>query len=341
MTEQLIITKIFSNYADTFLMLGLARLAEYALVKTKQKSSIQLINRGTAYILQFKQPVNIESISKISYTDPFPVVKGQKTDTSKIPTEIIPFDTVQHSSDRKVYRDFLFHNRGKIENAEETPKPPDSRTQNGVILTSMRHDCNHNDLWMGSWELRENYGALIAALFQGFSQENGGVETVADIFHKATGCKLPDMASAVKVYLPTSVQGVSRVKADSNKVDSQKADWLSLWLIATGLFHYGIAERIKVSDRVFDWRVVALQPQDIQFQNYCGVIKKLLIYNPPGGRHGIARFDAELVLRFCVELLDYHSVTEEIAESEDDFDNFDILGKSVNPDCLTELCGRQ
>jgi hypothetical protein len=31
-----------------------------------------------------------------------------------------------------------------------------------------------------------------------------------------------------------------------------------------------------------------------------------------------------------VELLDYHSVPEEIAESEDDFDNFDILGKSVN-----------
>jgi hypothetical protein len=210
MTEQLIITKISSNYADIFLLLGLARLAEYALVKTKQKSSIQLIDRGTAYILQFKQPVNIESISKISYTDPFPVVKGQKTDTSKIPTEIIPFDTVEHSSDRKVYRDFLFHNRGKIENAEETPKPPDSRTQNGVILTSMRHDRNHNDLWMGSWELRENYGALIAALFQGFSQENGGMETVANLFHQATGCKLPDVASAVKVYLPTSVQGVSR-----------------------------------------------------------------------------------------------------------------------------------
>jgi hypothetical protein len=70
-----------------------------------------------------------------------------------------------------------------------------------------------------------------------------------------------------------------------------------------------------------------LQPQDIQFQNYCGVIKKLLVSNPPGGGHGIARFDAELVLRFCQELLDYHSVPEEIEEPEDDFDIFD---KPVN-----------
>ena len=327
MTERLIVTKLFSNYADTFMMLGLAQLVEYALTKTKQKSSIQLVDRGTAYILLFKQPVNLELITKLAYTNPFLPVKGDKTDTSKIPTETDVFDTVEHSNTRKVYRDFLFHHRGKIENPEEAPKPPDSRTQNGAILTSMRHDRNHNDLWMGSWELRENYGALITALFQGFSQEDGGVEAVAEIFHKATGCKLPDAASAVKVYLPTSVQGVSRVKADSNKVDSQKADWLSLWLIANGLFHFAIAEKVKISDRAFDWRVVALQPQDIQLQKYRSVIKKLLVYNPPGGGHGISRFDAELVLRFCKELLNYHLVPEEIEETEEDFDIFD---KPVN-----------
>ncbi|WP_207714486.1 hypothetical protein [Scytonema sp. UIC 10036] len=324
---------MFSNYADTFLMLGLARLAEYALLKTKQKSSIQLIDRDTAYILQFKQPINIEPITKIRYTDPFPVVKGKNTDTSKIPQDVEIFDTVEQSKTRKLYRDFLFQQRGKIENSEEAPKPPDSRTQNGVFLTQMRCDRNHNDLWIDSWELQENYGALIAALFEGFSQEDGGVETVTKIFQKNTACKLPSKASAVKVYLPTSVQGVNRIKADSNQFDPRKADWLSLWLIATGLFHYGIAERVKISDRVFDWRVVALQPHDIQFQDYCSVIKKLLVYNPPGGGHGIARFDAELVLRFCQELLNHHSVSKEIGEpekSEDDFDDFDISAKSVN-----------
>jgi hypothetical protein len=327
MTERLILTKMFSNYADTFLMLGLARLAEYALYKTKQKSSIQLIDRGTAYILQFKQPIDIEPITKIRYADPFPVVKGKNTDTSQIPQDVEIFDTVEQSNTRKVYRDFLFQQRGKIENSEEAPKPPDSRTQNGVFLAQMRCDRNHNDLWLDSWELQENYGALIAALFEGFSQEDGGVEKVVEIFYKNTGCKLPSKASAVKVYLPTSVQGVNRIKADSNQFDPRKADWLSLWLIATGLFHYGIAERVKISDRVFDWRVVSLQPYDIQFQNYCSVIKKLLVYNPPGGGHGIARFDAELVLRFCQELLDYHSVSKDIEEPEDEFDIFD---KPVN-----------
>lgn len=325
MIKQLFITKTYSNYADTFLVLGLAHLAEYALKATKQKSAMQLIDKGTVYIIQFKQPINLEAIAKLNYSDPFPPVKGQKTDTSKIPAEVKLFDTVEQTQTRKVYRDFLFHNRGKSENLEETPKPPDSRTQNGVILTQMRCDRNHNDLWLGSWELRDNYGALLASLFQGFSQENATIQQIAELFHKATSCKLPSMASAVKVYLPTSVQGVNRVKADSNKVDSQKADWSSLWLIATGLFHFAIAERVKISDHVFDWRVVALQPQDISFSKYQDILKRLLVYNPPSGGHGIARFDAELVLRFCQELLNHHQAlgNRETTAPEDDFDTWD------------------
>ncbi|MBW4670053.1 MAG: hypothetical protein KME60_22235 [Cyanomargarita calcarea GSE-NOS-MK-12-04C] len=337
MTERLFITKTYNNYADTFLMLGLAQLAEYALKATKQKSEIYLIDKGTAYSLEFKKPVNLTPITKLTYSSPFPPVKGQKTDTSKIPAEIQFFDTEEETKTRRVYRDFIFQQRGKIENAEETPKPPDSRTQNGVILTSMRHDRNHNDLWLGSRELKDNYGALIAALFQGFDEDivNQGklvTELVAELFHKATGCKLPDVASAVKVYLPTCVQGVNRVKADSNKVDSQKADWLSLWLIATGFFHFGIAERVKIADRVFDWRVLALQPQNINLSKYRDVIKRLLVHNPPGGSHGIARFDAELVLRFCQELLNHNqalanSDTEATEEQEEDFEIWD---KPVN-----------
>lgn len=332
--ERLFITKTYSNYADTFLMLGLAQLAEYALKATKQKSEIHLIDKGTAYSLEFKKPVDIDPITKLKYSDPFPAVKGQKTDTSKIPAEIQIFDTEEQTKTRKVYRDFLFQQRGKIENAEETPKPPDPRTQNGVILTSMRHDRNHNDLWLRSWELKDNYGALIAALFQGFSQDvvnqdRVGTELVAELFHKATGCKLPDNASAVKVYLPTCVQGVNRVKADSNKVDSQKADWLSLWLIATGLFHFAIAERVKIADRVFDWRVVALQPQDIPLSKYRDAIKTLLVHNPPGGSHGIARFDAELVLRFCQELLNHYQVANSDTEPTEQ-DDFEIWDKPVN-----------
>jgi hypothetical protein len=331
--ERLFVTKTYSNYADTFLMLGLAQLAEYALKATKQKSEIHLIDKGTAYSLEFKKPVDIDPITKLKYFDPFPAVKGQKTDISKIPAEIQIFDTEEQTKTRKVYRDFLFHQRGKIESAEETPKPPDPRTQNGAILTSMRHDRNHNDLWLRSWELKDNYGALIAALFQGFNQDviQGQVATelVAELFHKATGCKLPDNASAVKVYLPTCVQGVNRVKADSNKVDSQKADWLSLWLIATGLFHFGIAERVKIADRVFDWRVVALQPQDIPLSKYRDVIKTLLVHNPPGGSHGIARFDAELVLRFCQELLNHYQVANSDTEPTEQ-DDFEIWDKPVN-----------
>ncbi|GCL40279.1 hypothetical protein SR1949_54150 [Sphaerospermopsis reniformis] len=145
------------------------------------------------------------------------------------------------------------------------------------------------------------------ALFTAFSQETDDfTKLVNDLFTQTTGQKLPETASAVKIYLPTSVQGVNRIKADSNKVDSQKTDWLSLWLIAGGLFTFSISERVKIAERVYDWRVVALEPQDIPLNKYREVLNQLRQFNPPSGGHGIARFDSELILRFCQQLLNYH-----------------------------------
>ncbi|WP_414565144.1 MULTISPECIES: hypothetical protein [unclassified Anabaena] len=324
MIEHLFVTKKYGNYADTFLLLGLVQLVEYVLKETKQKSEIQLVDEGTRYRIQLKQAVNLEPITKLKYTDPFPPVKGQKTDISKIPQETKRFDTVEESEKRKLYRDYVFQQRGKPEWSEDAPKPPHASTQNGVILTSMRHDRNHNELWHSGWQFKDHYGVLVVALIQAFSEEtnselNTQTHRCQELFTQTTGCKLPETASAVKIYLPTSVQGVNRVKADSNKVDSQKADWLSLWLIAGGLFSFGVAERIKIADRVFDWRLVVLEPQDIQLSKYRQVLDQLRKYNPPSGVHGIARFDAELVLRFCQELLKHHS-----SQADVELDEFDI-----------------
>jgi hypothetical protein len=185
----------------------------------------------------------------------------------------------------------------------------------------MRHDRNHNELWYLGWQIKDHYGALLVALFTAFSQQAEDVnKLVNELFTEATGQKLPETASAVKIYLPTSVQGVNRIKADGNKVDSQKTDWLSLWLIAGGLFTFGIAERIKIAERVYDWRVVVLEPQDIQLSKYREVLNKLRQLNPPSGGHGIARFDAELILRFCQELLNHHQII--VNTEEDEFDDF-------------------
>lgn len=331
MIESLFVTKKFGTYADTFLMLGLAQIAEYALGQTKQRTEMQLLDEGTRYCIQFKKSVNLKPIAKLVYADPFPPVRGQKTDPSKIPDETTPFKTVEQGEARKLYREYLFQNRGKAQWGEDAPKPPDPRTQNGVILTSMRHDRNHNDLWHEGWKLKHNYGLLIGSLLQAFSQQthsslNTEVHRVADLFQQATGCKLPAQASAVKIYLPTAVQGVSRVKADGNKTDPQKVDWLSLWLIASGLFTFGISERVKIADRVYDWRVTALDPKDIQFGKYQDVLRSLRQHNPPGGGHGIARFDAELVLRFCQTLLNNH----EAQAKEKPEDELDFWGESVS-----------
>lgn len=324
MIERLFVTKKFGTYADIFLMLGLAQLVEYALKASNQKSGIQLVDEGTRYRIQLKTAANLEPIAALTYTDFFPPVKGKKTDVSKITQETVIFDTVEQSEARKIYRDYLFQQRGKPQWHEDAPKPPHPSTQNGVVLTSMRHDRNHNELWQLGWQLKNHYSALLVSLFQAFSQENHSelnpqTKQVAELFQQATGCKLPEGSSAVKVYLPTSVQGVNRIKADSNKVDSQKADWLSLWLIAGGLFTFGIAERIKIAERVYDWRVVALEPKDIQLSKYREVLDKLRKYNPPSGGHGIARFDAELVLKFCQELLNHHP-----SQADAQADEFDI-----------------
>lgn len=325
MTQQLFVTKKFGTYADTLMMLGLVQLAEYVLKATHQKSAIQLLDQGTRYCLQLKQPINLELVANLNYTNLFLPVKGQKTDVSKIPQETNTFNTVEESERRKLYREYLFQQKGKPQFNEDAPKPPHPSTQNGVILTSMRHDRNHNELWLLGWQIGENYGKFLVALFTAFSQETDDfTKLVNDLFTQTTGQKLPETASAVKIYLPTSVQGVNRIKADSNKVDSQKTDWLSLWLIAGGLFTFGISERVKIAERVYDWRVVVLEPQDIQLSKYREVLDKLRQFNPPSGGHGIARFDAELVLKFCQQLLNYHQ-----SQSDAETDEFELF-KPVN-----------
>jgi hypothetical protein len=308
MVSKLFVPKRYGTYADTFIMLGLAKLAEYALGQTNHKREIVMVDEGTRYRLQFKQEMDLEAIAILKYTNLFPPVLGAKTDSSGIPKEVESFNTVEQFEARKLYRDYLYYlSQGgkKLELGDDAPEPPDPRTQNGVILTSMRHDRNHNGLWAEAWNIQEHFGKLIVSIFQAFGQDNllmtgTGMQKVAELLGKT--CKLPAQASAVKIFMPTAVQGVNRLKADSNKSsDSQKEDWLTLWLIAAGLFEFGLSERVKD-----DWRVVALEPKDISLNQYRAVLDELRKYDPPGGKHGIARFDAELVLKFCQQLLNYH-----------------------------------
>ncbi len=331
MINALWVPKPFNTYADPFSLLGLAQLVEDALQRSQQHSSLQLLDEGTQYCLQFSQPVSLDAICQLDYTNPFPPVRGQKTDWSQMPDQTTWFDVVKEGEKRKLYREYRYQTGGKTEWSESAPKPPDPRTQNGALLVSMRHDRNHNGLWLESWKLKEHYGFFVAALLHAFSQESSisltaKMQLVADWFEQKTGQPLPELANAVKVYLPTAVQGVSRVKADSNKTDPQKTEWLSLWLIANGLFAFSIAERVKIADSVYDWRVVALEPKDISLEKYRGVVNTLRQFNPPGGGHGIARFDAELVLKFCRELLENHQAKSQ-AKPADDFDFWD---KPVN-----------
>ncbi len=246
MIEALYVPKSYGTYSDTCLMLGLACLAEYALGATGQKQGMQLIDEGTCYRIQFNKPMDSSKIKSIAYFDLFPIVVGAKTDRKKIPEEVDHFNTVENSEARKLYRDWRFETKGKEKWREDAPDPPDSRTQNGTILTSMRHDRNHNGLWEEAWNLREHFGKLVSTILEIFSDHavprfqrdrnilvrGSVVDTITKSFKQKTNTKLPTQTSAVKIYMPSSIQGVNRILADGISSSNQKDAWLNLWLIA-------------------------------------------------------------------------------------------------------------
>ena len=162
--EALYVPRSYGTYSDTCLMLGLACLAEYALGVTKQKQGMQLIDEGTYYRIQFNKPMDLSKIEYVPYFDLFPPVVGAKTDTKKIPEEVVCFSTVENSQARSLFKNWRIETKGKEKWREDAPDPPDSRTQNGTVLTYMRHDRNHNGLWEEAWNFREHFGDLVITI---------------------------------------------------------------------------------------------------------------------------------------------------------------------------------
>ncbi|MDS1235898.1 hypothetical protein, partial [Escherichia coli] len=119
---------------------------------------------GSYYQIELQFSLNPSVIAALDYWHCYQPVKGEKTDISNIPLDPEDlFDTKKEIEDRK-----RFFQSNK-ENSELEVDAPDPRTQNGVILTSMRHDRNHNGLWLDAWNLRESFGALIAVILKAFS----------------------------------------------------------------------------------------------------------------------------------------------------------------------------
>lgn len=293
-------------------MLGLAQLIQPVQKSMCGLETIILCDRGTAYELKLVSDIIPDQVSDLPYFALFQPVKGAKTDIAKLPPDIELFDTVQKSQERTRYREWLRLPAHEKQSLPDEEKPTfDPRTQNGVILTSLRHDRNHNALWLSALDLQSDFGALLAAILEAFDANqqphSGVVQAIATAFKQRSGKNLPKPGSAVKVFLPTSVQGVNRLKADSNQLgSSQTEDWVLLWLIAAGLMEFGLSERVKVAESTYDWRVVALEPKEISLFDYSRVFKELRQTNPPSGAFGVARFDAETVLKFCRELLNSH-----------------------------------
>lgn len=321
MTKVLFVPKTFNTYADPLRLLGLARLVEDALLQTEQEQDIQLINTGTHYRLELKSAIDLDRVAQMPYSTPFLPVKGAKTKWEEMPLDVAYFDVEENKQQRKLFREYQIQTRGSKEWNEEVPKPPDARSQNGLILTSLRHDRNHNGLWQESWKMREQYGEFLSAIFQALSQPHDEIP----LQQIAKEISLPKSASAVKLYQPVATQGVNQIKADSISFKSQTMDWLSLWLIANGFFEFALCDRVKVADKTYDWRVVVLEPYDIALSEYRLVLNKLRIYNPPSSGYGIACFDAELVLKFHQEQINYHR-----AKIQDNPNQFNLFTQPKN-----------
>ena len=318
MVSTLRVQKQYGTYSDACLMLGLAELISNAQRQIHEVKTVQITDLGTSYQIKLSQALDPDQVAtELKYSILLKPVKGDKTEP--IPgldwSEIDFFDTKHHFETRKRYLEYQREPKEVKLVLGEDGKPDVHRpqTQNGVILTSMRHDRNHNSLWKAEWDIQNHFGPLVASVLKAFA--DGDEISVSDAIVQAkihfkayTGESLPGSAGAVKIFFPTSVQGVNRPKADTNKVDTsgQKDEWLGLWLIAAGLFEFGLSERIKISDRVFDWRVVILEPKEINLSSYRSIMDEVRKYSPPGGGHGVARFDAEMSINLSKELLKHH-----------------------------------
>ncbi|PSF37392.1 hypothetical protein C7H19_10725 [Aphanothece hegewaldii CCALA 016] len=318
------VPKQFNTCADICRTLGLANLTERALSIAQMKKEIQLKDLGTYYEIKLSIDVDLDEIAKLSYFDAFPLVYGQKTDTSKLPIEQTnAFNVVLEVEKRKRYLEYKYQQRIKKIEVQEEIDPPDARTQNGAILIQVsredkKNPLKHNSLWLDTWNIKNNFGFFLVSIIKAFSKypESASGYFVKH-FQQQTGKKLPTQTSSVKLYFPNAVFGVNRLKADGkNEFSSQKADWLDTWLIAGGIFQYAIAERVKVSEKSFDWRLVVLDPQDITLNEYSKVLNQLRQYDPPSGSHGVAKFDAELSLKFTKELLNYYPVNSSSANTQ-------------------------
>lgn len=318
MIKVLRVPKQFGTYADTFLLLGLAKLAAEVQKEICDRTTVQLKDLGTEYQIELAESLDPNEIADLKYWHFFPPVKGRTTKLNNVPTEEVDvFDAPQNKDDRDRYRKWKAEGGKKLGLGAEEQPSFDVRTMNGVILTSMRHDSNHNKLWLEAWNLKPHFGALVAAILEAFATKNTAnvTQRIANLFKQRTGQRLPASASAVKLFMPTAVQGVNRLKADNNTTSSsQKEEWVLLWLIAAGLFEYGLSERIKVAENTFDWRVLGLIPQKIDSYRYGTVLNELRKSNSPSGAFGVARFDAETVLKFCQQLLNYHPASANTTE---------------------------
>lgn len=321
MIDALRIPKQWGTYTDTYLTLGLARLLYMVQLQLFNRKKIDIVDAGTEYVLKMDSPINPEIVAnELTYESMLKPVRGNKTEA--IPgldwSEVPFFDTQENTELRNRWKEYQRQSKQQKEKfLEEVPLVPDARTQNGVVLTSMRHDRNHNKLWKSELEVKEDFGPLAASILKAFSMENESVkqnifDKVAKQFKEYTGKKLPAPASAIKIFVPTLIQGVNQVKADTNKISgsSTQESWVMLWLVAAGLFEFGFSERVKVAERIYDWRVLSLQPTKINLSSYRSALDGLRNMRLPSSGYGIARFDAEVVLSFSDELLHYHPASE-------------------------------
>ena len=194
MVDTLYIPKEYGNYADVFQMLGIAIVIQNYLRLTNSKEEIKIKDFGYCYQLKF-QDIDLTNSPEIKLSQLFPIIKGNKTKLDGIPVdEIVVFDVVENSEQRKLYLNSRYQ-KEKVKNSEEGIEPPDPRTQNSSVLTSMRHDRNHVNLWKDFWEIKDNFGALATCIFEVYGKAivldtQSRNQLVADLFKEKNKSKI-------------------------------------------------------------------------------------------------------------------------------------------------------
>lgn len=268
------------TYADTLHAVGLASLLEELT-----GSDVRLLEQGDSFVLEGKEPPDIDTCPDIGPGYPFIY---QKADDKAPPGWVVDYDREKEKNAQlREFRKATGKKRGKLlqslmEQGMDEPPSPVPEYQLALFLASMRKGWSADkQLYRWLQEDRRRTAAWV------FASLNDGNRFAGDS---------PEVTNS-QVFNPISGKGVHRPKPDSTtpaSISGATIDPFAEWMKFRGAYRAMLPYRSGD-----DFKVFVIEPADIRLSALTALHKDLRALNLWGG----VRLDFETLLRLTEFLI--------------------------------------